>query len=86
MALSISHLRGDDLEIACKCFGPPPTTITTKFTGGEPQHYQKVRRDLQMLANGKNIWDMIDYQVWVLSLGAGAVPILVLKAAISLKR
>lgn len=74
MALSISHLRGDDLEIACKCFGPPPTTITTKFTGGEPQHYQKVRRDLQMLANGKNIWDMIDYQVWVLSLGAGAVP------------
>jgi len=73
MAFQISHLRGDDQQIAIKCFGPPPQTIVRKFTGGEPQHYQKVRRELRTLANGKGIWDMMDYAQGVV-VAAGAVP------------
>jgi len=73
MALQISHLRGEDQQIAIKCFGPPPQTIVRKFTGGEPQHYQKVRRELRTLANGKGIWDMLDYTQGVV-VAAGAIP------------
>jgi hypothetical protein len=73
MALQISGLRPDDQAIACKCFGPPPQVVVKKFTGGEPQHYQKSRRELQTVANGKNIWDMFDYTVWA-NVVAAALP------------
>jgi Zinc knuckle len=73
MALQISRLRPDDQAIACKCFGPPPQVAVKKFTGGEPQHYQKVRRELQTIANGKNIWNMFDYMVWA-NVVAAALP------------
>jgi len=73
MALQISGLRPDDQAIACKCFGPPPQVVVKKYTGGEPQHYQKSRRELQTVANGKNIWDMFDYTVWA-NVVAAALP------------
>ena len=73
MALQILRLRPDDQVIVCKCLGPPPQVVVKKFTGGEPQHYQRTRRELQTIANGKNIGDMFDYMVWA-NVAAAALP------------
>ena len=71
-ALQISQLRGEEIALAVKCFGPPPHTVNRLFTGGEPQQYQRVRREFMTQAIGKGLARIVDYQVWVASLGLAA--------------
>jgi hypothetical protein len=61
--LSLSMLSHADKAKASTIFGIPPNRNNPKFTGGDSIMFLKIRRDLMANIRGRNVEDLVDYNI-----------------------